>query len=390
VEILSEKKIKILRFDNEGEYTSDDFKTFRREVGIKRELTTPYNPQQNGVAERKNRSIEESVKAMMNDQNLSMFLWGEAAMTTVYVQNRSPHPVLKNMIPKEAFFGKKPSVEHLRIFGCPIYIHVPKDKRKKLDTSGKKGIFVAYSESSKSYRIYVLSQQNVEISRYVTFDEKIAFGKSIEAMDSNDEEEHEGPKEETTCSPKHPNEEPEQALKPVEPVKVLETRKRPAWLESTLQEAERHKAPSGTFRESKRPKRFSSYASLMTSLVNTEPSTFQEAVKKEWKEAMMEEYQSIMKNDVWEIVPRPGGKFVVTSKWVYNIKHAVDESIDKYKARSMARGFSQQEGEDYDETFPSVARYTSIRAIISLVASMGWSLHQMDVKTAFLNGLIEK
>jgi hypothetical protein len=96
----------------------DDFKTFYREVGIRRELTTPYNPQQNGVAERKNRSIEESIKAMMNDQNLSMFLWGEATMTTVYVQNRSPHHILKNMTPEEAFSGKKPSVEHLRIFGC--------------------------------------------------------------------------------------------------------------------------------------------------------------------------------------------------------------------------------------------------------------------------------
>jgi hypothetical protein len=92
--------------------------------------------------------------------------------------------------------------------------------------------------------------------------------------------------------------------------------------------------------------------------------------KKEWKEAMMEEYQSIMKNDVWEIVPRPEGKSVKGLSIVY-------------KARFMARGFSQQEGEDYDETFAPVARYTSIRAIISLAASMGWSLHQMDVKTIF-------
>ena len=66
---------------------------------------------------------------------------------------------------------------------------------------------------------------------------------------------------------------------------------------------------------------------------------------------MMEEYQSIMKNDVWEIVPRPEGKSVVTSKWVYKINHAVDGSIDKYKARFVARGFSQHKGEDYDETF---------------------------------------
>jgi hypothetical protein len=81
---------------------------------------------------------------------------------------------------------------------------------------------------------------------------------------------------------------------------------------------------------------------------------------------------------------------VVTSKWVYKIKHVADISVDKYKARFMARGFSQKEGEDFDETFALVARYTSIRSIISLVASMGWNLHQMDVKTAFLNGAIEE
>jgi hypothetical protein len=88
-------------------------------------------------------------------------------------------------------------------------------------------------------------------------------------------------------------------------------------------------------------------------------------------EAMMEEYQSIMKNDVWEVVPRPKEKYVVTSKWVYKINHVVDGSIDKYKAIFVARGFSKQEGEYYDETFAPVSLYTSIRAIISLENSMG-------------------
>jgi hypothetical protein len=105
---------------------------------------------------------------------------------------------------------------------------------------------------------------------------------------------------------------------------------------------------------------------------------------------MMEEYQSIMKNDVWDIVPRPKRKSVVTSKWIYKIKHIADRSIEKHKARFVARGFSQVEGIDYEETFAHVARYTSIRAIISLVGSMGWKLHQMDVKTTFLNGEIEE
>ena len=89
----------------------------------------------------------------------------------------------------------------------------------------------------------------------------------------------------------------------------------------------------------------------------------------------MEEYESIMKTDVWEVVPRPNRKFVVTSKWIFKIKHAVDGSIEKYKARFVARGFSQKEGVDYDETFAPIARYTSIRTIIALASAMRWRLH---------------
>jgi hypothetical protein len=151
---------------------------------------------------------------------------GRSSYDNVYIQNRSPHRILKNMTPEEAFSRKKPSVEHLRIFGCPVYIHVPKDKRKKLEPSGKKGIFVGYSDTSKAYRIYVPGQQKIEISRDITFDEKISFKKSIEdSMDSNDEEEHEDPKEESTCSPEHPSEEPDQPLEPVEPVVVPKNKK---------------------------------------------------------------------------------------------------------------------------------------------------------------------
>jgi hypothetical protein len=105
---------------------------------------------------------------------------------------------------------------------------------------------------------------------------------------------------------------------------------------------------------------------------------------------MTEEYQSIIKNEVWEIVLKPKSKDVVSSKWLFKIKHVVDGSIEKYKARFVARGFSQKECIDYEETFAPVDRYTSIRTIRALAAKMKWKLHQMNVKTAFLNGVIEE
>ena len=142
------------------------------------------------------------------------------------------------MTPEEAFSRKKPNVEHLRIFGCPIYIHIPEDKRKKLEPSGKKGIFVGYNESSKTYKIYIPEQHKVQVSREVTFNEKMAFKKSIE--ESMEEEEYEDPKEECNCLPKSQNEEPEQLdhpmqpCKPIESVTVPKTRKRPTWVVLTL------------------------------------------------------------------------------------------------------------------------------------------------------------
>eukprot|EP00253_Pinus_taeda_P004118 PITA_04118 len=125
----------------------------------------------------------------------------------------------------------------------------------------------------------------------------------------------------------------------------------------------------------------------MSTIIQNEPSSFSDAVKHQvWKDAMTEEYESIMKNDVWEVVPRPQDKTMVTSKWLYKIKHATDGSTEKYKARFVARVFSQKKGIDYDEIFAPVARYTTMRLIIALAASQGWNLHQMDVKTAFLHG----
>lgn len=135
---------------------------------------------------------------------------------------------------------------------------------------------------------------------------------------------------------------------------VLEIRKMSTWLRFTLQEAEGHATSHGFFRERKRPKRYSNYALLMNNLIDYEPSIYEGVVSQQvWKDAMLEEYQPIMEIDVCDIVSKPEGKSVVTSKWVYKIKHAVDGGIDKYKESFVTRGFSQKEGEDYDEIFSS-------------------------------------
>ena len=123
----------------------------------------------------------------------------------------------------------------------------------------------------------------------------------------------------------------------------------------------------------------------------TKPYSFEEAVQEPtWVDAMVDEYDSIIRNSAWEIVPRLVGKSIVGSRWIYKVKQAIDGSVEKYKARFFAQGFSQIEGIDYEETFAPVARYSSIQTILSLLAQMGWHIHQMDVKTVFLNGIIKE
>ena len=151
---MSSKMIKVIRLESGGEYTSSGFNEFCREAGIKREFIVPYNPQQNGVTKRKIRIVVEVAKAMIQDHGFFMYLWAEAFSTIVYIQNQSPHKKMKDMTPKEPYIGVKLEVSHLRIFGFPFYIHVPKEKKKKLEPTGRRGTFVDYNESSKAYRIY--------------------------------------------------------------------------------------------------------------------------------------------------------------------------------------------------------------------------------------------
>jgi hypothetical protein len=342
----------------------------------------------------------------------------------------SPHMILGKMTPVEAFTGRRPDVEHIKIFGCLTFSHVPSERRTKLDPTTQQGILVGYSEVSKAYRIYIPPLRRVVVSRDVIFEEDRAFQSSLESRVSveNDAEApidvSEGAQPQVsgtlvsgvTGSPctasgsqsEHVQSEGVEASgsQSVETSPEAVTRgqrdltsplttsgkRRPRWFRETLKEAKENVGdPKSQIKESSPPVRFGAYFELVTSIKDTEPQTFAQAVDQQvWREAMVEEYDSIVRNDVWEVVSRPVGKSVVTSRWLYKIKYAADGSIEKDKARFVARGFSQIEGVDYDETFAPVVRYTSIESIIAIAADMGWSIHQMDVKTAFLNGFIDE
>lgn len=172
--------IKVLRTDRGGEYISKEFLRFCRENGIHKQFTARYTPQQNGVVERKNRTIMDMARSMLKAKHLPNDYWAEAVNCAAYILNRCPTKAVMNKVPEEAWSGRKQGITHMRVFGCVAYAHIPDQLRRKLDSKGEKCIFIGYSEESKAYRLYIPSTKKVFISRDVQFIEEEAWDGSIE------------------------------------------------------------------------------------------------------------------------------------------------------------------------------------------------------------------
>ena len=150
----------------------DNFAKFCGEKGISHEFTVPYCPQQNGVAERMNRTIMERARSMLYQVKLPLDFWAEACSRAVYLHNRSPTTALKDETPFERLFGRRPDISHLRVFGCVSYVHVPDGQRRKLDAKACKSIFVGYPPGVKGYKLYDLEKKKFVVSRDVQFFEQ--------------------------------------------------------------------------------------------------------------------------------------------------------------------------------------------------------------------------
>eukprot|EP01018_Ginkgo_biloba_P013621 Gb_08388 [translate_table: standard] len=195
VENESDYRIQRLRSDNGGEFTSNEFKEFCKKNGIRRQLTTPYTPQQNAIVERKNRTVIEMARYIRNSKNLAEEFWVEAVNTAVYLLNKSPTKAVYGITPKEAWTRAKPNIDHLRIFGCVAYAHVPDEKKSKLEDKSVKCVHIGYSEVSKAYKLFDPKKRRIILSRNVVFDEEkvyedvindVAEQKKIEISQSSD------------------------------------------------------------------------------------------------------------------------------------------------------------------------------------------------------------
>ena len=365
VERSKDMKLKKLRSDNGGEYISHEFEEYLRKEGIIHQRTVRKTPEQNGVAERMNRTLVEAVRSMLSESSLPKKFWAEGLATATYLRNRSPTKAVEGMTPFQAWSGTKPNVSHLRVFGSLCYSHVPKDERKKLDSKAQEAIFLGYSLETKGYRLYNPIAQKVYFSRDVIFDE-MNFQRKIEEPEEN---------ESTTRV--------EIGLNEMEEISDTETT-----------EAEHNSNPTRrSSRQRKAPEYYGEWINV-ANRIKEEPKTVKEALngenQVEWKEAMQNEMDSLNKHEVWDLVKLPAGRKAIGSKWIFKCKTNADGNVERYKARLVAQGFNQRYGIDYEETFSPVVRFESVRTVLSLAANLGLKLHQMDIKTAFLNGELEE
>ena len=381
-------RIKGIRTDNGGEYISDDFETYLKKCGIDHEPTIPYTPQQNGVAERANRSLVETVRCLLHQAGVPMRFWAEALSVATYLKNRSPTSCFAGQTPYERWWKVKPDVSNLKVFGCVSYAHVPREKRRKLDKTTTKCIFVGYPENCKGFKLYDPTKQAMFRSRDVQFDEskfyddfktnedpeELMQDKWVEVVLEDDDKQEEGEIEDAV------GDQEERAD------------------DNQDEDDDENNAPR-LRRERRAPIRYgepipTEYASIASLDFDDEPKSIEEAMKGKdavhWKNACDDEIASLEKNATWELADLPNGKSAVGCKWVMKKKRGADGEVNRYKARLVAQGFTQKKGIDYREVFSPVVRYSSIRTLLAVANQYDMEIHQMDVMAAYLNGILSE
>lgn len=403
------QKIKIIRTDNGTEYCNNDFSKYLSDSGIKHQTTTPYTPEQNGLSERKNRTLVERTKCMLRDANLPKIYWAEALSTAAYIINRSPSRVLNDMTPEEKWSGRKPNISHMKIFGCKAMVHVPKQHRCKWDSKSTETRFVGYCQNTKGYRLLDMKRNVIVKSRDVVFIEEsqesskltpptteqslqtvsLDFDKNTASTEVQTLEESRSESDtmsETSISFSDANDTTYiPSSEQIADDSIIEQQISNVTLRPRHQNRVR---TDGVTAESDDNLYYACLA------ICNDPTTLEDALtctnSYQWIQAMDEEYKSLMNNNTWILTKLPPGKKAIPCKWVYKTKTDEEGNISKYKARLVIKGCAQKKGIDYEEVYSPVIRYTSLRYLLALATKYDLDIDQMDAVSAFLQGDVEE
>jgi Reverse transcriptase (RNA-dependent DNA polymerase) len=356
---------------------------------MRHQTTVPYTPQQNGKAERLNRTIVEKALSNLAESNLPTSLWGEAFRSANYIRNRSPVKG-KAATPWELFFKQKPDVSNLRVWGSKAYVHIPAEHRRKLDFKSEVGYMVGYAANSKGWRVW-MGGDTVTVSRDVYFDERPTSAAPVVSIMANPD--FQGLTK-TSLAPPDPAGDTDSDYAPSEHHSEDGAGPDGGQAEPAPDQPERRTSMRANKGQPPKPYWMVTTASVTGAGGAGEPTTYKQALASEdaplWRGAMDEEIQSLLVNNTWELSNAPPGVKPLGLKWVYKIKRDTSGNIERYKARIVAKGYEQQWGIDYDEVFAPVSKYATLRTLLAKAAAEDLELDVIDIKTAFLQGNLEE
>ncbi|GKC78409.1 retrovirus-related pol polyprotein from transposon TNT 1-94 [Tanacetum coccineum] len=403
IQVGLNKTVRFVRTDNETEFVNQVMSKYYESVGIFHQKSIPRTPQQNGVVERRNRTLVEAARTMLIFSKAPMFLWAEAVATACYTQNRSLIHTRHNKTPYELVHDKQPDLSFLRVFGARCYPTNDSEDLGKLQAKADIGIFVGYAPSRKGFRIYNKRTCRIMETIHVTFDElhqlmaPIHIGLGLEPMSMMPGQ---------FSSRLIPNQ--VHATNYVLPTdKDLELLFQPMFDEYIEVTRVDEPVPYATAINAKvvppiNPVTGEPSSALSSSRdvsiaepnqANQPPSHLRKWTKDQPLDnivATQDEIHEFDQLEVWELVPRPVNLMVIALKWIYKVKLDEYGDVLKNKARLVAKGYRQEKGINFEESFALVARIEDIRSFIANAASKNMVIYQMDVKTAFLNGDLQE
>lgn len=455
--------VRAIRSDNGGENTSHGMENFCASKDIRQEFTIPHNLQQNGMAERANRTSVEMVRCMLKDSGLSKSFWAEALVTAAYIRNTISTTTQPHTTPYKETFKRNFEYGRLRVFGSLCYAHVPRSKRSKLEDNDIRCRMLGYLETSKGYRLLNVETGLIIHSRSVTFDETISHLLVTERNDLDGEPDdmsfdlmsldqrdvsnnqadgartverqatadrqlqvlHGRDDRSVSQIPSYVTMIPidsssyectdvvltdmEESMSPPS-VGHLAITSKPSGTPDGINQ--RHVRPArkkrgvvryedefngmrqGEFHLDDYEDEINGLHCYTTVLNDEEQSTYacimRSEMRKQWQLAMESEIRSLAKHHTWDLVDLPADKKVIESRWLFKVKRNADGSVNKFKARLVAQGFTKKYGVDYNETFAPVAKQSTVRMVLAIAAGKNLDAQQVDVDTAFLFAPIDE
>nr|GEX08722.1 hypothetical protein [Tanacetum cinerariifolium] len=368
IQVRLKVPVRHIRTNNETQFVNQTMREYYEQVGISHEISVARSPPQNGVVERRNRTLIETARTMLIYAQALLFLWAEAVATACYTQNRSIVRLRHGKTPYELLHNKLPNLSFLHVFGALCYPTNDSENLGKLQPKADVRIFIGYAPTNKAFWIYNRHvEEDIHDIEVAHMGNDPLFGMPIPEVASD--QSSSTVQSYTIMHPDHQ----------ISQHNGKWTKDHP--LDNIIGQLSR---PVSTRLQLHEQALFCYYDAFLTSV---EPKTYKDALTQScWIEAMQEELNEFEWLEVWELVPRPDKVMVFTLKWIYKVKLDELGGILKNKARLVARGYRQEEGINFEESFTPVARLEAIRVFLAYDAHKNMIVYQMDMKTAFLNG----